>query len=58
MSGGTFTDVVGISSTGSMRLAKVPSTPADPSRGMINGVNRLLLDTGLTPAEIARFIHG
>jgi len=41
-----------------MSLAKVPTTPADPSRGVVDGVNRLLRDTGLAPPDIARFIHG
>lgn len=56
--GGTFTDVVGVSSDGRMALAKVSSTPADPSRGVIEGVNRLLRDTGHAAGDIRRFIHG
>lgn len=56
--GGTFTDIVGIRSGGAMSLAKVSSTPADPSRGVIEGVARILRDTGLSAADIRRFIHG
>ena len=37
--GGTFTDVVAINeNTGAMTAVKTPSTPADPSIGLLNGV--------------------
>jgi len=56
--GGTFTDVVGMTSSGKMALVKVPSTPADPSQGVVTGLTRLLDDTKLSAADVARFIHG
>ncbi len=56
--GGTFTDVVGMTSSGKMSLVKVPSTPADPSQGVVTGLTRLLGDTQLSAADVARFIHG
>src|SRR5215204_997510 len=56
--GGTFTDVVGMTAGGRMSLVKVPSTPADPSRGVIDGLARILDGMRLAPADVARFIHG
>jgi N-methylhydantoinase A len=56
--GGTFTDVVGMTSGGKMSLVKVPSTPADPSLGVVTGLTRLLADTKLSASDVARFIHG
>jgi len=53
--GGTFTDlVVYDEATGVVRLAKVPSTPADQSVGMINGIDRLDLDLD----GVAKLAHG
>lgn len=56
--GGTFTDVVGILPGGGMALAKVPSTPDDPSLGVVDGLRDLLDKTSLTTSGVARFIHG
>ncbi|MBS7741739.1 hydantoinase/oxoprolinase family protein, partial [Chelatococcus sp. HY11] len=56
--GGTFTDVVGMTDGGEMTLIKVPSTPANPSLGVVDGMTRLLGGTALTPANVTRFIHG
>jgi N-methylhydantoinase A len=36
--GGTFTDVIYVDSSGSMRLSKVPTTPRRPEEGVISGV--------------------
>ena len=56
--GGTFTDVVGMTDSGEMTLIKVPSTPANPSLGVVDGMTRLLGGTAFTPANVTRFIHG
>ena len=41
--GGTFTDGILIDErTGDFTIAKVPSTPEDPSRGFLHAVERLL----------------
>jgi N-methylhydantoinase A len=56
--GGTFTDVVGMTGSGQMTLVKVPSTPANPSLGVVDGMRRILDSTALTPANVTRFIHG
>ncbi len=39
--GGTFTDAVASSDTGEVSVAKVPSTPADPTLGLIDAVHEL-----------------
>ena len=36
--GGTFTDLVALSDAGEFRVAKVPSTPPDFDRAVIEGV--------------------
>jgi N-methylhydantoinase A len=50
--GGTFTDLVGLDADGTVRLAKVPSTPDDPARGLWQAVDAL----GGTP--ISALLHG
>jgi N-methylhydantoinase A len=51
--GGTFTDLVS-ERGGTVAVAKVPSTPADQSAGVMAGIDRL----GIIPADLARFAHG
>ena len=55
--GGTFTDAVAIGGEGGIRVAKVPSTPEDPSLGLIAAV-RELAEQGVSPAEIQLLSHG
>ena len=55
--GGTFTDAVAIGGEGGLRVAKVPSTPEDPSLGLIAAV-RELAEQGVSPAEIQLLSHG
>ena len=53
--GGTFTGAaVFDDAAGSLRYAKVPSTPADPARAVLDVLERLGVDFG----EVQRFIHG
>jgi N-methylhydantoinase A len=53
--GGTFTDGVAYDeSTRAFAFAKVPSTPDDPTRGVIGVLTALKLDI----AAIERFVHG
>ena len=53
--GGTFTDGVAYDeTTRTFAFAKVPSTPDDPSRGVIGVLTALKLDI----AAIERFVHG
>src|SRR5260370_18168769 len=60
--GGTFTDLVAIDAGGATTLAKVPSTPDDPSIGVLDGVNllatRLNLDRAALLASTDRIVHG
>jgi len=57
--GGTFTDAVLISeSTGDIQIAKVPSTPADPSLGFLDAVASILASTALAAADASYVVHG
>jgi N-methylhydantoinase A len=57
--GGTFTDVVALDeSTGALTVTKTPSTPADPSRGFMAGLAKVLGLLGAGPDEIATISHG
>ena len=56
--GGTFSDFVYLDEdTRQVSVAKLPSTPDDPSRAILAGV-QVLLDKGVAPADIAYFCHG
>ncbi len=53
--GGTFTDVVRLDpASGSLRFDKVPTTPADPTRGVLDAFAKVRAD----PADVALFTHG
>ena len=60
--GGTFTDLVAIDETGAATLAKVPSTPEDPSRGVLDGLAALAAKLGRDSAgmlgQTERIVHG
>src|SRR6266446_868455 len=60
--GGTFTDLVAIDPAGVTTLAKVPSTPEDPSLGVLDGLTQLAESLGLDRAallgETDRIVHG
>ncbi len=56
--GGTFSDFVYVNDdTRTITVAKVPSTPDDPSRAILAGVE-LLLEQGIDPGDIGYFCHG
>ena len=55
--GGTFTDVV-LEGTGTVARTKVLTTPDAPERGVFDGIDRLLEETGTRPAEVQLVIHG
>ncbi len=56
--GGTFSDLVVFDEDrGEIEVIKVPSTPDDPSRGVINGLSQLF-EEGVKPGEITFFCHG
>ncbi|MER3426667.1 MAG: 5-oxoprolinase [Pyrinomonas sp.] len=57
--GGTFTDLLLFDEeTGRMVLAKVPSTPADQSIGVLNGIQKVAALAGIDPVEIDLVLHG
>ncbi|OLS33863.1 hydantoinase/oxoprolinase family protein [Bacillus sp. MRMR6] len=57
--GGTFTDVALINeNNGQLYAAKVPSTPHNPSEAIIQGMEKILSETGVKESEISFFIHG
>ncbi|NLS07044.1 hydantoinase/oxoprolinase family protein [Rhizobium sp. P32RR-XVIII] len=56
--GGTFSDFVYMDeATGETSISKVPSTPDDPSRAILSGIE-LLLQKGVKPEQISYFCHG
>ncbi len=55
--GGTFTDVVLLGDDGSVRSAKVLSTPDDYARAVVAGAEALLAEHGVAAAEIADVVH-
>ena len=56
--GGTFSDFVYVNEeTDEVSIAKIPSTPDDPSRAILSGV-QLLIDKGVKPTDITYFCHG
>ena len=60
--GGTFTDLVAVDEQGLVTIAKAASTPADPSIGVMAGLERLAaaLGEGLAPmlGATERIVHG
>jgi N-methylhydantoinase A len=56
--GGTFSDFVYLNeSTGEVTISKVPSTPDDPSRAILAGIESLIAQ-GVQPSDISYFCHG
>ena len=57
--GGTFTDLLLFNeATREMVLAKVPSVPTNQALGIIAGLKKISGQAGITPADIALFMHG
>ena len=57
--GGTFTDVVAIDEdTGKQFVIKTPSTPSDPSIGLLDGVDKAIKAAGVSGADISVLLHG
>jgi N-methylhydantoinase A len=56
--GGTFSDFVHLAEdTGEVSITKVASTPDDPSRAILQGLEALIA-RGIAPRDIAFFCHG
>ncbi|MDD9798406.1 MAG: hydantoinase/oxoprolinase family protein [Alphaproteobacteria bacterium] len=57
--GGTFTDVLLINSeSGEFFTAKVPSTPEDSSKGVLNGIEKACQIANIDLTEIDQLMHG
>jgi len=57
--GGTFTDLLLIDeANGATFRAKVPSTPADQSAGVLDGIRRVCAIAGINPSAIGELMHG
>jgi N-methylhydantoinase A len=57
--GGTFTDVIVFDEqAGELTEGKVLSTPDDPSRGVVTGVENVCEKMGISFTELNLFFHG
>jgi N-methylhydantoinase A len=57
--GGTFTDVVAIDeATGESIAVKTPSTPLDPSIGLLDGVEKAFQAMRRPPEDLRILLHG
>jgi N-methylhydantoinase A len=56
--GGTFTDAVLVSAEGAVHTAKVPTTPADEARGVLDAIREVLARAGAEPVDVTGFAHG
>jgi N-methylhydantoinase A len=57
--GGTFTDVVAIDEgSGKVIAIKTPSTPGDPSVGLLDGVRKVLAAADGKSADVSMLLHG
>ena len=52
--GGTFTDLYFVDEAGANRAIKVPSTPGDPSEGLLNALDA----AGVRPQSLSAILHG
>jgi N-methylhydantoinase A len=56
--GGTFTDIVLTRPDGSVLISKVSSTPDDPGRAVVAGVEALLRAAAIAPGDVVEVVHG
>ena len=57
--GGTFTDAILVDeATGAVRIAKVSSTPSDPSVGFLEATTRILAEAGVRADALRYVVHG
>ncbi len=56
--GGTFTDIVLTRPDRTVLVSKVSSTPDDPGRSVVDGVDALLRSAGVAPGEVVEVVHG
>src|ERR1044072_4521910 len=57
--GGTFTDLIYVDDeSGKVLVPKLATTPADPSRGTVQGVRELAEQAGIDAGELDQVFHG
>jgi N-methylhydantoinase A len=57
--GGTFTDVLLVDEdAGGTWRAKTPSTPADQSVGVLNGIAKVCAEAGISLGDVGQVLHG
>ena len=57
--GGTFTDVVAIDEVSGAHYAiKTPSTPQDPSVGLVTGMRKAADAAAIDPTDVSQLLHG
>src|SRR5919106_2380048 len=57
--GGTFTDLFLVDDADHRQWrVKTPSTPADPSQGLLTGVRRICEEAGIAPGDLGKVVHG
>ena len=57
--GETFTDLLLIDEdSGDLHRTKTPSTPVDPSQGVLVGVKSILKECNVAPQDISHGMHG
>jgi N-methylhydantoinase A/oxoprolinase/acetone carboxylase beta subunit len=57
--GGTFTDLIFVDDeTGAILVHKVPTTPADPSQGTVQGLREVAEEAQTAPSELDQVFHG
>jgi N-methylhydantoinase A len=55
--GGTFTDIAFLTADGALLTRKVPSTPDDYARAVVDGILGLLAEAGVAPASVGDVLH-
>ncbi len=56
--GGTFTDLIAIrEDTGEITVVKCPTTPDDPSRGVISGLSSLFESLSISGGDLSIAVH-
>jgi N-methylhydantoinase A len=57
--GGTFTDLFLVDDAGMRQWrVKTPSTPAEPSEGVLTGVERICREAGIGAGDLRNIVHG
>jgi 5-oxoprolinase (ATP-hydrolysing) len=57
--GGTFTDLILVDEeAGRITVDKVPSTPDDPARGVVDGIHKLCAAAGVSLSDVDNVLHG